>query len=397
MTAVLLLVLGGALALGAYTYLGYPALLWLATRRRHDPPPDPPAEWPALSISLPVHNEEATIAATIESLLALDYPADRRQIVVVSDASTDRTDTIVAAYADRGVELLRLERRGGKTAAENAARPLLRGDLVLNTDASVRVHPQALKALVAWFGDPAVGVASARDVSVGGKEGKGEGGYVGYEMWVRQLETRFDGIVGASGCCYVARAAVHRRDLPDGLSRDFAAPLLARELGLRAVSVPAALCYVPRVASLRREYDRKVRTIARGLATQWHLRRLLDPRRFGAFAWMLLSHKVCRWMVPWSLVAAAMALAGLAPGYEWARWTAVSAAVGLLLAAVGWRWPEGSAPPRLVAIPAYVAAGTLATMQAWVRAVTVGGGIPVWEPSRRPRANSRLGPGPWPA
>src|SRR5260370_417016 len=135
-----------------YTYLGYPAILKLLsllgrTRREKRAVP----EWPRISIALPVYNEADVIASTLERILSLDYPADRRQILVVSDASNDRTDEIVSRFADRGVELLRLPRRQGKTAAENVARPHLTGEIVVNTDASVRIHPAAVRHLVARF------------------------------------------------------------------------------------------------------------------------------------------------------------------------------------------------------------------------------------------------------
>ncbi|MGH7690608.1 MAG: glycosyltransferase, partial [Gemmatimonadaceae bacterium] len=219
---------------------------------------------------MPSYNEAASIAETIERLLNTDYPAHLRHILVISDASTDGTDDVVRAYADRGVELLRLPQRGGKTAAENAAGAAVRGAIVINTDASVRVHPAALRPLVAAFTDPLVGVASGRDVSTARAEATsspGESAYVGYEMWVRDLETRVDGIVGASGCLFGVRTELHRLPLAEHLSRDFDAALVARRHGLRAVSVPDAICYVPQSTSLRKEYRRKVRTMARGLAT----------------------------------------------------------------------------------------------------------------------------------
>ncbi|MGD2047712.1 MAG: glycosyltransferase, partial [Gemmatimonadota bacterium] len=183
MTAVYLWILGVCVALVLYTYLGYPALLKIVSALKPGwAPPPPPTEWPRISITVPAFNEEETIRGTIESLLALDYPADRRQILVVSDASTDRTDKIVNEYADRGVELFRVTDRRGKTAAENAARKNLTGDIIVNTDASVRIHRDAIKALIRCFGDPAVGVASGRDVSTAAQDASanvGEKGYVG--------------------------------------------------------------------------------------------------------------------------------------------------------------------------------------------------------------------------
>lgn len=370
-----------------YTYLGYPAILKLAAALRHSRRRARPslAAWPRISIALPVHNEAEVIAATLEGILALDYPADRRQILVVSDASTDGTHEIAARFAASGVELLRLPERRGKTAAENAARRSLTGEIIINTDASVRVHPQALKHLVAAFGDPSVGVASGRDVSVANLDqvaNTGEAAYVGYEMWVRDLETKVDGIVGASGCLYAIRADLHGGHVPDALSRDFAAALTARQHGLRAVSVPRAICFVPRSGSLRQEYRRKVRTITRGLGTLAYKRTLLNPLRYGTFAWMLFSHKVCRWLVPWAALVLLAAAGALAVASGWARAALAAAGALGLCAAIGWRWPEGVPMPRLLALPAYLLAGNAAVIHAWLRVLS-GRLAPVWEPTRR--------------
>lgn len=375
-----------ALAFAAYTYVGYPLLLGLAGLwRRGHPPFASPEEWPAISIVLPVYNEEVVVCQTLDNLLELDYPPDRRQILVVSDASTDRTDTIAREYAGRGVELLRLPRRGGKTAAENAALPLLRGDIIVTTDASARPERGALKALIASFADPTVGVASGHYVSVARLDGHanhGESWYVGYDMWVRQLETRVAGIPGAAGCFHAVRAPIHLRVLPEDISRDFAAALLAREQGLRTVSVESAVCTVPRVPSLRKEYRRKVRTIVRGWHTLHFKRALLNPFRHGLFAWILASHKVCRWVIPHVALPALVALLCLAQTFWWARWGAGLAAAAGLCAVLAWWWPEHRRLPKLVALPAYLVVGNVAALAASVRAMR-GERTPVWEPTRR--------------
>jgi cellulose synthase/poly-beta-1,6-N-acetylglucosamine synthase-like glycosyltransferase len=381
-----------ALAVPVYAYLLYPGLLWLLTRRRRQAPVEPHGEWPLLCVTVPAYNEEGAIAATLDRVLAADYPPERRQILVVSDASSDRTDDIVLGYADRGVGLLRLPQRAGKTAAENAAWPHLHGDIVINTDASVRVDPGAFKALVRAFADPTVGVASSRDVSVaslGDTANVGEGRYVGYEMWVRGLETRLYGIVGASGSLYAIRAALHRTLVPEALSRDFAAALIAREQGYRAVSVENAICYVPRGTSLRREYRRKVRTMARGLETLWYKRHLLNPVRHGVFAWMLWSHKALRWLVPWSLVVATLGILVAAVGSPAARVLAVPVVAVLLMGGLGWLMAEHR-PPRALALPAYLVSGTVAALHAWIKALS-GELNPVWEPTRRAPTVSQAG------
>jgi len=383
---------GVPLACFVYGYFGYPALLWIATRSRIGDARGTGTDmgegeaWPAISISLPAYNEAASIAGNLEHLLGLDYPADRRQIVVVSDASSDGTDDIVRGYADRGVELVRVETRLGKTAAEAAAIPHLTGEIVVNTDATTSIPRDSLKPLIRAFRDPTVGVASGRDVSVASTRALEsthlESGYVGYEMWVRSLETRFGSIVGASGCYYAIRRHLHRPEFPAALSRDFASCIIARRGGYRSVSVDEAVCYVPRAGSLDREYRRKVRTMARGLSTLWYERALLNPFRFGRFAWMLASHKLIRWLVwlTWPAVVVGFAMLAWADPRLWP----LPAAAGAAIAAgwVGWRWSRRGSAPRLLAVPGYALAGAVAGFVAWIRALR-GAQLAVWEPTRR--------------
>jgi len=381
----LVFVLAG-LALVGYSYVGYPLLLMLLGRFRRVAGPRPePTSWPLVSITIPVYNEAVNIAATLEQVLQLDYPADRRQIVVVSDASSDGTDEIVSRFAERAIELVRLPQRKGKTAAENAVRGLLHGEIVVNTDASVRIAPGGLKALIAAFADPSVGVASGRDVSVTRTDNaanRGESSYVGYEMWVRHLETQVFGVVGASGCFYAIRKDLHMHPVPEALSRDFAAALIARQYGFRAVSVPDAICYVPRAPSLRSEYRRKVRTMTRGLETLWYMRCLLNPFRYGLFAWLLFSHKLCRWLVPPALLLMTAGLAGLSVPHRWAQWVLAAEGLSAALGAIGWLSPGLWRAPNGLSLAAYVVAGTVASLHAWIKALR-GELDPVWEPTRR--------------
>ncbi len=383
MTIVLLVALG----VWGYSYAGYPVLLMAAAARRpRRSRPTVASELPLVTITVPAYNEVATIAETIERLLNTNYPADLRHILVISDASTDGTDEVVERYADRGVELMRMPQRGGKTAAENAARLAVRGTIVVNTDASVRVHPEALRPLVEAFADPSIGVASGRDVSMSRAEtptSPGESAYVGYEMWVRDLETRVDGIVGASGCLFGIRSELHQIPLPDYLSRDFDAALVARRHGLRAVSVPDAICYVPQSTSLRREYRRKVRTMARGLATLWNARQLLNVGRYGTFAWMLASHKLCRWLLPWTVAAVVVVAMIEARESMTARAVLTLAAAGAAATAFAWWWESrGHRIPRAISMAAFGTAGLAAGLHAWIHWLS-GRRAATWEPTRR--------------
>ena len=405
-----LLLLGVSAGITIYSYALYPGLLWIVSRLRRPRlvNASEPAEWPRVTVTLPAYNAQETLRPVLEALVRTDYPADRRQILVVSDGSTDGTDDLVREYAAQGVELLRIEGRLGKTEIENRAFDSIRGDIVVNTDASVTIDPKAIKRLVAALGDPNVGVASARDISVASVGAVGhasEAAYVGYEMWIRDLETAAEGIIGSSGCLYAIRAPLQRRNLPGHLSRDFSSALWARLNGVRAVSVRDAICFVPRAANMQVEFRRKIRTMSRGIQTLFYHGRLLDPVRYGLFAWFLWSHKLVRWLVPIALVTGAISLAALAFGCGGATLLTTSFAnpreavvmlsrlgllglvAGLSLAAVGWWWPRDGRAPRLASVAAYFVSGTVAGLIAWKRAL-MREGAPVWEPTPRALADS---------
>ncbi len=368
-------------------YFGYPAVLMVVRKFRKTPSaPASSDEWPVVTIVVPVYNEAGVIASTLDRILATDYPADRRHVLVISDASSDGTDAIVERYADRGVQLVRLARRSGKTAAENEAGRHLVGEIVVNMDATVVVPPGALRHLVAAFRDPSVGVASGRDVSVGDRDqerNQGESGYVGYEMWVRRLETDCGTIVGASGCFFAIRRVLFDSIFPEALSRDFASPLIAREGGYRSVSVEDAVCYVARTRSLHAEYRRKVRTMTRGLETLWYKKRLLDPFRYGRFAFFLFAHKLLRWLVFPALVLAVVGVGILTVSTSWGWVLAALGVLGLVAGAVGYYWPSGSTAPKLLTTAAFAVSSQVAGIKAWVGALR-GELNPVWEPTRRP-------------
>jgi cellulose synthase/poly-beta-1,6-N-acetylglucosamine synthase-like glycosyltransferase len=373
-------------ALFAYAYAGYPLLLRMLAARRPMPrlPPEPD-EWPHITITLPCHNEERRLRAALEGILRADYPPDRRQILVISDASTDRTDDIAREFVERRVELIRLPERRGKTAAEHAGVAAARAGIVVNIDASVAIRPDALKALVRAFGDAAVGVASSRDVSVGditAEGNQGESGYVGYEMRVRALETRLGSIVGASGSFFAMRRDLHESDFPEALSRDFASALMAVERGYRAVSVDDAVCLVPRTRSLRSEFRRKARTMARGLETLWYKRHLMNPLRHGLFAWMLISHKLCRWLVYLTLPLALLGAIAIATVWP-PLWILIAlGAAGVALGVLGMRWPDDRRAPPFIALPGFALASNVAGMLAWMKFFR-GERSAVWEPTRR--------------
>jgi len=369
-----------------YAYVAYPAIIWAIAKMRpagHGRLQN--ADWPAVTITVPVYNEVSSIRTTLERLLEVDYPKDRLQLIVLSDASNDGTDDIVRELGDRGVELLRAPTRRGKTAAENAAVAVARGDVIVNVDATVVVPPGSLKQLIRAFEDPTVGVASGRDVSVsaGDKHDAGaESSYTSYEMLVRDLETRAGSIVGASGCFYGIRRSIRVSPLPSGLSWDFASTLVAREQGYRSVSVPGAVCLVPRTAEIRSELRRKTRTMARGISTLFHFRALMNPLKYGGFALMLISHKLFRWIPYLLLPAAIVALALLATRSSVAGILLAIVVVGLVSGAAAIRYGS-SIRFKPVTLVGFVVAAVSAGFLAWVDALR-GTHLVTWDPTPRP-------------
>ena len=369
-----------------YAYVAYPAIIWAVARRR--PRTDAAVQdnnWPAVTITVPVYNAVSSIRITLERLLDLDYPRDRLQLLVLSDASNDGTDDVVREFAGRGIELMRAPNRTGKTAAENAAVSVAHGDIIVNVDATVVVPSGSLKHLVRVFDDPTIGVASGRDVSVGAgdkHDAGAESGYTRYEMWVRDLETRAGTIVGASGCFYGIRRLIRVSALPSGLSWDFASTLVARYQGYRSVSVPGAVCIVPRTAEIRFELRRKARTMARGLSTLFHFRALMNPFRYGRFALMLISHKLLRW-VPYLLApVAVLALGLLAARSSIAAMLLAAVVVGLLAGAVAIMYGRPIAFKPL-ALAGFAVAAFSAGFLAWCDALR-GTRMVTWDPTPRP-------------
>jgi glycosyltransferase involved in cell wall biosynthesis len=375
--------------IAAYAYLFYPCVLWVVGRLRPRAVAlKPGAEWRAVTITVPVYNAASSIRKTLMHLLEVDYPRDRLQLLVLSDASNDGTDDIVREFAGAGVELLRAPSRQGKTAAENAAVAVVRGEIIVNVDATITIPAESLKHLVRVFDDPTVGVASGRDLSMGAGDRsatKAESGYTSYEMRLRDLETGAGSIVGASGCFYGIRRCIRGRPLPSGLSWDFASTLVARQQGYRSVSVADAVCFVPRVVDVQIELRRKSRTMARGLSTLFHFAELMNPLRYGGFALMLLSHKLLRWLPFLLAPAAILALVFLATRSNVAA--VVLAIVGLgLLSGVAAIVHRGAVVFKPVALAGFTVAATAAGFLAWIDAIK-GTRITTWDPTPRPSAS----------
>ncbi len=299
-----------------YAYLGYPLLLrWLIQRRIVDHPEpsvdraEPGDQRLRVTVVVTVRNEASVIRQKIENTLALKYSGGAAddsgiQVIIASDASDDGTDAVVGEYASRGVELVRLPERGGKETAQRAAIEKAHGEVIIFTDAKINLQPDAAERFAAYFRDPHIGAVSSIDrIEDSPSGGSGEGFYIRYEMWLRGLESQFQTLVGLSGSCFAVRRQVCqniRTDIPS----DFALLIEARRQGLRGIHAPDIVATYRAVSTSQEEFDRKVRTVLRGITTLFASQEVMNPVKFGTFSWQIISHKLFRWLVPIFLVTA---------------------------------------------------------------------------------------------
>ncbi len=363
-----------------YSYLGYPLFLLVISIFRKHPVRCGNIE-PHVSFIITAHNEEARIREKIWNTLQIRYPRAKFEIIVASDCSTDLTDEIVRTYAPEGVKLVRAAERQGKENAQGCALEAASGTILVFSDVATMLDPQAIIQIVTNFADPTVGCVTSTDrLSAPDGQTRGEGAYVRYEMFLRALESRVNSVVGLSGSFFAARMGVCHPWRVD-LQSDFNTLLNAIRQGLRGVSDPRSIGYYKDIASEEGEFDRKVRTIVRGIAVFMSNLSLLNPFRHGLFAWQLASHKLFRWLNPFFLLGAFLgniSLLSSSPLFV-AAFAAQVTFYGL--ATYSTLRPRAPQSPVL-RLPAYLLVTHLAIAVAWFRYCR-GERYLVWNPSRR--------------
>jgi cellulose synthase/poly-beta-1,6-N-acetylglucosamine synthase-like glycosyltransferase len=286
-----------------YVYVGYPMLVTALARTMGGPAKRAEVR-PTVTVIIAAYNEEKNIRAKLDNVVALRYPASLVDILVASDSSNDSTDAIVASYDHARVRLVRLEGRQGKTACQNAAAAQANGDILVFTDATTVISPEALSSLVENFADANVGcVAGSLTYEAGSESGTARGGteYWSYELGLRRAESRLGGLVGVSGCLYAVRRCLYRPIEPILIS-DFVIALRVRELGFKTVLEPKASCVERTLGQASSELSMRVRVAIRSIHALLVERRLLNPMRYGLFAWQLWSHKALRYASPFFMV-----------------------------------------------------------------------------------------------
>ena len=361
----------------AYTYVGFP--LWVGLRGLCFPRPVRGADWtPTISLLIACHNEAGQIREKLENCLALDYPADKLQVIIASDGSTDATETLVESFLAGGFapswQLLRLP-RGGKSRALNAAAELATGEIWVFTDANSQLPPGALRALVRPLADSEVGGVAGdqrylRDTQWGGLQ-TGEYDYWSFDRWLKAYQSRAGSVTSATGALYAIRRE-YFQPLYDGMTDDFLASTRVIAAGKRLVFAADAVAYEAVAKTGQDEFQRKVRLMSRGLRGVVAMRSLLNPFRFGCYAFQLFSHKVLRRLaaLPWLFLL-------LSSACLWNAGWVYRAALLLWLLALSWAllgwfatsrgWAaQGKIARRLLVWPAFfLMANGAALLAAW--------------------------------
>jgi cellulose synthase/poly-beta-1,6-N-acetylglucosamine synthase-like glycosyltransferase len=352
--------------IAAYIYAGYPAVLCLIAALRPVRAAAQSSTDVPVTLVISAFNEEREIAEKLRNSLSLDYPRPLLQIIVVSDASEDRTDEIVAGFAPQGVELLRMPQRGGKTSGLNEVVKRARGEIVVFSDANAMYRPDAVSRLVSNFSDPHVGcaVGESRYYDSETHSEVSEGLYWKYETAIKRLETRVGSVVGGDGAIYAIRRALYVPMAADSLS-DFMNPLQIVRAGYRCVYEPAAQSYEYAGKSFRKEFARKVRIVNRGWRATLAMRSLMNPFRHGLFAFELISHKLLRWLMPLCMAALlacnALLVAGLPQRTPLYAVLLAGQVLFYALALLGHLLRNIPSLPRLVIVPYYFCLVNLAS------------------------------------
>ena len=283
-----------------YSYFLYPMILKVIPVRRgvsSDGKQD--ENLPVISLIITAHNEEGRIREKLDNTLQIDYPPELIEIIVASDCSTDETDSIVESYSSKHVRLIRADMRKGKEYAQWCAIRASKGSIMVFSDVATSIPVNAIRLLAAHFADSQIGAVSSEDMFVSNDGGVvGEGAYVKYEMWLRRLESDRAGLVGLSGSFFAARREVCENwDI--FCPSDFNTALNCAKSGLIAITSREVVGVYKDVMDPSREYQRKVRTVIRGVTAIARHPEVLNPFRMRMFAFQVWSHKIMRWGVPW--------------------------------------------------------------------------------------------------
>lgn len=365
-----------------YIYFGYPLFTILLSlfinHKIHKQDTEP-----NVTLLITAYNEEKNIAEKLENSLSLDYPRDKLEIVVASDASEDKTDQIVREFSDRGVILHRVEGRVGKTETQNQTVKIAKGDIVIFSDATTKYKKDAIRKIVRNYNDPSIGAVSGRYEYVnptGATVGLGTILFWKYENSVKSRQTRIETVTGCCGCIYSVRKSLYE-PLPRDIISDLVEPLKILEKGYRIAFEPEAVAYEETTETSEEEFGMRVRVISRGMHGLWYMRKLFNPFDYRFIAFQLFSHKVLRWMVPFLLPFLLISNLFLV-GRPLYTLTFVGQILFYIGALAGYLLDRTGRKAKLLALPLYYCVVNAASAAAFFRTI-FGKRAIVWETVRK--------------
>lgn len=284
-----------------YPYVGYIAFLWFISLFVSDKDKETSVKvLPKVTLLISAYNEEAVIEDKILNSLALNYPKDMIEIVVVSDGSDDRTKNIVEQYGANGVILRHYEERIGKTACLNKAIPLSKGEVIVFSDANSHYDTEAINNMVRHFADDKIGFVTGATkyiINDSGNAIESVGIYSRIEKLTKTLESKINSCVGADGAIFAIRKNLYQ-PLNNYDINDFVIPLNVIKQGYRGVLEGAAFCNEKTASDIKGEFNRQVRITNRTIRAIFNKMVLMNPFRHGFFSFELFSHKLCKFLVP---------------------------------------------------------------------------------------------------
>jgi len=289
-----------------YTYLIYPfiicALNKLCNKEHHR---IDESFIPSVSLIVVAHNEEQVIREKIINSLSLDYPTEKLEVIFTSDCSTDSTDKIIIPYQKKGIYFICIKKRGGKSKALNKCIPLATGEIIILSDANTFVHKDAVRKLVRHFKDPKIGCVSGklrfRPIQ-GNPLGIIESRFWNYETWLKIHEGNIASLPGANGGIYAIRKSLFKPLPTDkAIMDDFLITLNIIKQEYRAISDPEVMALENTCLKVKDSFEQKIRIGAGNLHGLKYIYPLLNPAK-GFIAFILWSHKIIRWFLPFVLI-----------------------------------------------------------------------------------------------
>lgn len=292
-----------ALGIILYTYFGYPLLIWIISRI-HPKSENYKQQTPYVTLLIAAYNEEVVIELKIKNSLSIDYPQEKRQILIVTDGSTDQTPEIVKKYDGLGIELLHHPERRGKMAAINRAMEHVRGEIIVFSDANNYYQPDTIKKLMEPFGNPEVGaVSGAKVIDQGdGDLGASEGMYWKYESFIKKHESRLGSCTSVAGEILAIRKNMYVKPPDNIINDDFYIAMQVIRQGYRLVYVPEAKSSERVSLTAGDEIIRRTRINA-GRYQAIAMAGQLLPFNNPILVWQIISHKFLRPLVPFCMIS----------------------------------------------------------------------------------------------